>query len=260
MLRINEYVRVNSPDEAAGLLKRKNAVIVGGMHWVKMQDRDIAVAIDISNLSLDTITETDSEYVVGAAVTLRQIETCKSLNTYTNGAIADAVKGIVGVQFRNTATVGGSIVCRSGFSDVITAFLALDATLHFHNEGEIRLCDYLKRERFEDLLTSVSIPKKTDRIVIKNIRINATDVSVLNVAVAITDDTLRVVVGARPMIAKLVERPLKDVITEKENVTTTGLAQAIAAEYDFESNMRGSKEYREHLANVLIARALEELM
>ena len=260
MLRINEYVKSDSPGEAAKLLKKKNAVIIGGMHWVKMQDRDICVAIDISPLGLDTITETDSEYVIGAAATLRQIETHQSLNEYTKGAISDAVKGIVGVQFRNTATVGGSIVCRSGFSDVITAFLALDATLHFYNEGDIRLCDYLKRERFDDLLLSVSIPKKTQKIVIKGLRLNATDFSVLNVAVAICADTLRVVVGARPMIAKLVEKPLKDAILAKENDMIAKLAGSLAAEYDFESNMRGSKEYREHLANVLIARALEEML
>ena len=31
------------------------------------------------------------------------------LNAYTSGAVANAVKDIVGVQFRNMATVGGSI-------------------------------------------------------------------------------------------------------------------------------------------------------
>ena len=33
---------------------------------------------------------------------------------------------IVGVQFRNCATVGGSIYGRYGFSDVLTMFLGMD--------------------------------------------------------------------------------------------------------------------------------------
>lgn len=260
MLRINEYVKADSPDEAADLLKKKNTVIIGGMHWVKMQEKDIPVAVDISALGLDKITETDSEFVIGSAVTLRQIETHIVLNDFARNAIADAVKGIVGVQFRNTATVGGSIVCRSGFSDVITTFLALDATLHFYCEGDIRLCDFLGRERFNDLLMSVSIPKRAEKITYKSVRLNATDFSVLNVAVALCADKLRIVVGARPMIAKLIEVSIEDALMAKENSQIEEYVNSIAAEYDYESNMRGSKEYREHLARVLITRALEEIL
>ena len=37
----------------------------------------------------------------------------------------EAVRHIVGVQFRNCATVGGSVYGRFGFSDVLTLLLAL---------------------------------------------------------------------------------------------------------------------------------------
>ena len=50
------------------------------------------------------------------------------LDVYKRQALRDAVKSIVGVQFRNCATVGGSIFGRFGFSDVLSVFLSLDTT------------------------------------------------------------------------------------------------------------------------------------
>ena len=59
---------------------------------------------------------------IGARVTLRELEQHVGLNTYTHDAVKNAVKDIVGVQFRNMATIGGSIWGRFGFSDVLTVF------------------------------------------------------------------------------------------------------------------------------------------
>ena len=69
-------------------------------------------------------------------VSLRQLETDTGLNAYTQGAVKDAVKDIVGVQFRNLATVGGSIWGRFGFSDVLTVFLAMDTEVELFQVEE----------------------------------------------------------------------------------------------------------------------------
>ena len=63
---------------------------------------------------------------------LHALETHKELNAYTNSAIRESVRHIVGVQFRNCATVGGSIFGRFGFSDVLTMFLALDTWVELY--------------------------------------------------------------------------------------------------------------------------------
>ena len=55
---------------------------------------------------------------IGCMVTLRQMELHEGLSHYTEGAVKDAFRHIVGVQFRNLATVGGSLFGRFGFSDV----------------------------------------------------------------------------------------------------------------------------------------------
>ena len=69
--------------------------------------------------------------------TLRDLEQHESLNAYTAGAVKNAVKDIVGVQFRNMATVGGSIWGRFGFSDVLTVFLAMDCYVELYKGGII---------------------------------------------------------------------------------------------------------------------------
>ena len=55
----------------------------------------------------------------------RSVETCDILKKYFNGVIADSVSSIIGTQFRNTVTVGGSVYGRFGFSDFLTPLLAL---------------------------------------------------------------------------------------------------------------------------------------
>ena len=58
--------------------------------------------------------------------TLRSLEVHGGLNTYFQEAFKESVRHIVGVQFRNGATVGGSVFGRFGFSDVLTMFLGMD--------------------------------------------------------------------------------------------------------------------------------------
>ena len=69
------------------------------------------------------------------------------------------VRHIVGVQFRNQATVGGSIYGRFGFSDVLTAFLALDTFVELYDGGIIRLSEFVNRKPDRDILVSIIIRK-----------------------------------------------------------------------------------------------------
>ena len=126
MLKIKQYVKAESLEQAYELNQKKTNRIVGGMLWLKMSTAQIQTAIDLSGLGLDQIEESEEEFSIGCMVTLRQMEEHEGLNAYTDGAARESVRSIVGVQFRNLATVGGSIFGRFGFSDVLTLFLALD--------------------------------------------------------------------------------------------------------------------------------------
>lgn len=109
MITIQKYVRAQSLEEAYMLNQSRRNRIVGGMLWMKMGKGSVDTAIDLCNLGLDTIEETEDAFLIGAMATLRDLEMHPALNDYTGQAIKNAVKDIVGVQFRNMATVGGSI-------------------------------------------------------------------------------------------------------------------------------------------------------
>ena len=132
MITIGNYVKAESLQQAWELNQKKSSRILGGMLWLKLGRGRIGTAIDLSGLGLDTVEETESEFSIGAMATLRQLELHEGLNAFTGGAVKAAVKDIVGVQFRNMATVGGSLWGRFGFSDVLSVFLALDSYVELY--------------------------------------------------------------------------------------------------------------------------------
>ena len=159
MVTIQNYVRAQSIDEAYELNQKKGSCIIGGMLWTKMQDRLIQTAIDMCDLGLDKIEEREDEFIIGAMTSLRQIELHDGLNKYTHGAVCEAVKDIVGVQFRNLATIGGSIWGRFGFSDILTVFLAMDAFVELYHGGMIPLREFVNMKQDRDVIVHLIIRK-----------------------------------------------------------------------------------------------------
>ncbi len=258
MLRINNYVRAKSLEEAYTLGQKKNNVILGGMLWLRLQDRTVNTAVDLCDLGLGTIEENETDYIIGATVTLRQLETHQGLNELTQGAMAEAVRHIVGVQFRNLATIGGSLFGRFGFSDVLTLFLALGARVELYSRGILDIAEFAALPRgTRDLLVRVYVPKNLHKTVYLTQRNTATDFPVLACAVSETGGSYRFAVGARPEKAVLLldeEGILKSGITAD---SAAKMADFVAKNTRFGSNMRGSDAYREKICAVLIRRCLE---
>ena len=124
MIKIKDYIRAGSLEEAYELNQKRSACILGGMLWTKMGERQVQTAIDLSGLGLDQIEESEEEFSIGCMVTLRQMEEHEGLNAYTDGAARESVRSIVGVQFRNLGYGWeAGIFGRFGFSDVLTLFL-----------------------------------------------------------------------------------------------------------------------------------------
>ena len=203
MLTIDQYVRAESLEQAYELCQKRNHVVLGGMLWLKMQDRKVGTAIDLCGLGLDRITETERAFELGAMVPLRALETHEGLNAMTRGAFARSVEHIVGVQFRNCATVGGSVFGRFGFSDVLTLLLALDARVVLQGAGELSLEEFCARPPFRDILVRVIVPKGAEGTVYLSQRNSATDFPVLTCAIARREGAFRFAIGARPGRARV---------------------------------------------------------
>lgn len=265
MLKIKNYVKAESLEQAYELNQKRTACVLGGMVWLKMGNRNIMTAIDLSGLGLDTITETEEAFVIGCMTPLHALETHKKLNAYTNGAIRESVRHIVGVQFRNCATVGGSIFGRFGFSDVLTMFLALDTCVELYNGGTIPLAQFASMEKDNDILVNIIVKKQPLNSVYLSQRNNSTDFPVLTCAAALIGGKARTVIGARPGKAMIVEDEegiLKDFtqMNAQQKKDAAASFAAYAAEHvSTDKNMRASKEYRSLLVKVLTRRAWEEI-
>ena len=105
MLTISDYVKARTLEEAYELNQARSSRIMGGMMWMRLSNAKVKTVIDLSDLGLDQIEETDNVIKIGAMCTLRQIEQCEALREMYGDGIAEAVRHIVGVQFRNQATV-----------------------------------------------------------------------------------------------------------------------------------------------------------
>lgn len=260
MITINQYLVASSLEEAyETLVANKKNVVLGGMLWLKMSKQAVHTAIDLSALGINQITETDEYIEIGCMTTLRQVETSPLMQQHFGGVVATCVKDIVGTQFRNSATIGGSVFGRYGFSDVLTALLALDTYVELHKGGVMPLEDFIKAKRNKDILVKVMIRKNGMRASYHMHRNSATDFPVLAVAVSYGDEGVRISVGARPHKAKRAyeaEALLKEGLTDE---TIEKAAKKVTEELDFGSNLRAGEAYRKVLAQVFVKRAIDEI-
>lgn len=247
MYTARNYVKAESLDQAWDLNQRSSNAILGGGCWMRMGERQYDTLIDLSDLELDQIQDGEQEVTIGAMTTLRQLETSPVLHQSFGDLFARCAQHIVGVQFRNCATLGGSVYARFGFSDVVTALLALDCQVELVKAGQIDLRDYVSMERDRDVLAKVYVKKSGRQAAYESARNSHTDLPVLTCALSVQDGIYRAVVGSRPGGPKVVECDSWPQLLEQ----VQGL--------EYGDNMRASAKYRRHLAGVLLKRCKKEL-
>jgi CO/xanthine dehydrogenase FAD-binding subunit len=256
VITIQNYVKAESLEEAWQLNQKKSARIMGGMMWMRLSRKKIQTVIDLSGLGLEGIEETEDAFRIGCMTTLRELEQHPGLHAMTQGAVRESVRHIVGVQFRNTATVGGSIFGRYGFSDVLTMFMALDASVELYKGGIVPIAEFARMKKDNDILMYIIVKKDGCRVAYQSQRNTKTDFPVLACAVSVCEGrAARAVIGARPQRAVMVQDEkgiLAEGITEE---AAKAFGEYVASQVTFGSNMRASAEYRSMIAEVLVKRA-----
>lgn len=251
MLRIQQYTKAESLQEAYELLqKNRNNQIIAGMCWLKMQDRTIPIAIDLEKLGLDQIEEDDESFTIGANVTLRMLEQHVSLQTWTHHVIEDAITDIVGVQFRNLATIGGSVYSRFGFSDILTALMCLHCEVILYKQGAMDIEEFVNSTYQRDIITHIRIYKDQLPRAFVCMRKSATDISTLNLSITRNKDHYQIQVGARPQKVKRYHLAI-----EEDKVVANKLRSMVSCD----TNMRASEAYRNALVEALCLKALQKM-
>ncbi len=257
MLRFERYACPSTPREAYDLLQENRlATVVGGMMWLRLSDRVAPLAIDLSRCGLDRIEDTGDAWRIGAMVTLGQLEAHEGFSASTCGVFAEAVRDIVGTQFRNLATVGGSVYARMGFSDVVTALLSLDSLVVLEGAGEMPLAPFVERGARRDLLTHVIVRKHRYQAAFEAVRNAATDFSALNAAAACWQGSWHVTVGARPKKAACVTGGDRTPLRRDFGPSELDAVCQVVGELDYGSDLRADAEWRRRVAPGLVRRAV----
>lgn len=250
MYKVGRYVRARSLEEAYELRQKKGSAVLGGGMWLRLGHRNIPLLIDLCDLNLDQISETGDEFSIGAMTCLREIEIHPGLKEHFGDVFHEALRHIVGVQFRNGATLGGSVYGRFGFSDVLTLLMAMDAQAEFFQEGRVPVECLAGRPAERDILTAVYIRKNIGPVFYASQRLSQTDLPLLNCAVAAGTFGVRAAVGARPFRAQCRQW---DHIPSQEEV------RDFAGSLHYGSDMRAGAQYRNHLAEVFMNRGVQML-
>ena len=222
--------------------------------------------ISLAGLGLDAISETPSEFVIGAMATHDAVVTYPGFQRELIGLVqASAVIG--GRQVRNIATVGGNIVNASPAADLVPVLLALDAVVELRGPAGTRS---LPLDRFlvergrtvrrpDEILTAVRFdkpPAASATAFLKAGRRKAMEISVICVAAhLVRSGKARIAVGAAA--SRTVRVPEAEALVETQGAGVFREAGRIAADTTTPiDDVRASARYRKLLVAALVERAL----
>lgn len=262
-MKIKNYHVAKSVEDAFEVLTQDNSnLIIAGGAWLRLSNKEVETAVDLSNCGLNEITETTDAFEIGAMVTLREIEKNKALLNHFSGIFNKGIAEVMGVAIRNLATIGGSVAGRYSFSDILTPLLGFKTEVVFLKKGKMSLEDFLVlRGKDQDILTKIIIQKEQGLGYVHKMKKTGLDFAVINVAITKSDEQIKIVVGARPSISVLALEAMK-FINDQSVITDDVIeetAKKVVEELKFGKNSRASQEYREQLAYVYVKRGLKEV-
>jgi carbon-monoxide dehydrogenase medium subunit len=264
-----DYVRAGSADEAVQLLSShgEDAKLLAGGHslipLMKLRLASPAVLIDVARVTdLSYIRDGGDHVAVGALTRHHDIENSDLLKT--DVPILAHVAGLVGdPQVRHRGTIGGSLAHGDPASDLPAVVLALGGTLVARGRGGERtiaatdfFTGFLETALAPDeLLTEIRVPKVAGAgWSYQKFNRRALDWAIVGVAAVRNGHTgvALVNMGSTPLRATAVEQALSSGAAIQE------AAMAAPEGTEPPTDLNASPEYRRHLAQVLVRRALEE--
>jgi carbon-monoxide dehydrogenase medium subunit len=262
-----EYVRADSVDAAIAALAEHGddaKLLAGGMSLIPLMKLRLAtptVVVDIGRLrDLSYVRDAGDHLAIGALTRHRDLETSDLL-----ASACPVLRGVAGEvgdnQVRHRGTLGGSVAHGDPASDLPAALLALDAELVVRGRSgdrTIAAADFFQgfletALAPDEMLTEIRVPKISGGWNYQKFNRRAQDWAIVG-ALAVRNGTTRVALvnmGSTPLRASAVEAALASGASVEE-------AARLAAEgTEPPSDLNASPEYREHLARVLVRRALE---
>jgi aerobic carbon-monoxide dehydrogenase medium subunit len=216
----------------------------------------------------------DGSITIGALTTMREIETAPLLNKKYPFLCQSAAE-VGSIQIRNRATVGGNMANATPSADVAPSLITLNAVAKIVSataERTVPLQEFFRGPgqtvmNADEILTAITIPKTTSRLVGEYIKFSPRDMmdlAYVGIAVAYALDEkekrcedVRIVLGAvapTPIRARKAESVLEGQILTEELAAKAG--EESAKEAKPISDVRSSADYRRAMVGVMTKRAI----
>ncbi|WP_167005844.1 xanthine dehydrogenase family protein subunit M [Mumia sp. ZJ430] len=265
------YRRASSVDHALDLLVEHGdeAKLLCGGHsllpLMKLRLANPTTLVDIRTLSeLRGIRADGDRLLIGAATRHRELENDPDVARMAP-LLAKAAATIGDPQVRARGTIGGSVVHADPAADLAAALLALDATVTLRGPRgtrEVAISDFFvdfwqTAIEPDEVLTMITVPSSVDLPVsFVKFHQRAQDWAIVGVA-AVGGTSPRVALvnmAATPVRARAVEEALTNGagIADAAALADVGTAPS--------KDLRADATYRRHLARVMTARALAEVV
>ena len=275
------YVRPSSVEEASRLLSRSGGsarLIAGGHSLIPLMKTRLVspeVLIDLSAIDgLSGISSDANGVNIGAMTSYEAIE---SSDAVQNGAhaLAEAASQVADVQVRNWGTIGGALAYADPAADLPAVVLALEATMSTRSVRASRTVpadrffrDFLTTAlRSNEVLTEIHIPAPGNGTgsAYAKLANKASHYALVGVATVIQLDSSGIctkarigVTGAGPFAKR--SRRAERILEGKEltEAVVRRAAERVGVEYQgmFNEDIHASAEYREAMAKVIGARAI----
>jgi carbon-monoxide dehydrogenase medium subunit len=265
-----DYVRAESADHAIALLAEHGdeAKLLAGGHsllpLMKLRLASPTVLVDVGRLDdLRFIRDAGDHIAIGALTRHRDLEISELLGQ-TAPLLHHAAGHVGDPQVRHRGTIGGSLAHADPASDLPAVVLALGGTLVVqgpNGQREIPIGEFYtgfleSALEPDELLTEIRIPKlDTLGWSFQKFNRRAQDWAIVGVAAVRADGQSGVGLvnmGSTPLYASGVVEALHSGATAAE------AAERANEGTEPQSDNNATVEYREHLARVLVRRALEE--
>jgi carbon-monoxide dehydrogenase medium subunit len=266
-----DYVRADSAEHSVALIGEHGEdakFLAGGMSLIPLMKLRLAtptVLVDLGRVrDLSYVRDGGDHVAIGALTRHRDLET-SDLLARECGVLRAVASEVGDNQVRHRGTLGGSAAHGDPASDLPAVLLGLDAT--FVARGPRGERSISARDFFhgfletalepDELLTEIRVPKTgPDGFAYEKFNRRAQDWAIVGALAARVDGGTHVALvnmGPVPLRAAAVEDALASGVSPAD-------AAAHAAEGTQPSqDLNASPEYREHLARVLVRRALEAL-
>jgi carbon-monoxide dehydrogenase medium subunit len=277
-----EYYAPRSLTDAVNYLsahKEDVKILSGGqslLPLMKMRLSKPGYVVDIGRIpGLDTVTDEGDNLIIGALVTHEQIESSDLLKAKCS-LLPRTATTIADVQVRNRGTIGGSIAHADPAGDMPAAILALDAEIKVagpNGERWIKCHDFflgllMSVLESDEIVTAIKVPVTgDDKTAYLKAAPRSSGFAVVGVAARLTLDAGGTCSRAAIAITGVTDKAyraerIEQMLTGKR--LDTKLIETAAAEatrnIEVVEDINGSSEYRKHLTEVYVARAIENAL